>query len=1082
MAERFADFLDQTLAAIALERPGIARRLVATLRQHPVGLDVDGEVTGVHVEGSTLAVGRVPSPAVRVTTTNPAVLALVDGDTDLAGAIQTDRLDLQGRVEDVAVFERALAIYLHGAARIRAVRRLLDVYRRTVTSPNVRPSKENAMSDPREPKTPKFPQEGRRKSVTIFGAGVTGLTVAHELMERGFHVQVWEKRRDDRQPDRGCEIGGMARSQWGTVPRPEVFEGSDGEEVPPVESGKSKTFWKARETPQVTTLPYRFLLRMNGSATPHIAAEGIVDGKYNNDFETVFKALIHSCHQRHETTPVVYAEAIYRQDYYDQLQAGPPSSDPATVFVQAAQHACHAKKNPFDVGGGLVLEIGDHNDVFTITGGGKKVRGTVIRRDLPLDDASAWLGGDPTVVGVISFRVREYQIPGEHGYRFFPSFYWHLFDTLKRIPILQAVPKSPLAAAQERTVHFDEPDPSNLEATGRTVYDNLMTASNQAVAYADGFRPSVFPRYQPESFEDMLDFLGTVLRHRKQPAWSRLPGEKPEPPDERTGMGLTPRDVIRFQLKLAQFMGSCEQRRRRYERMSWWDFLGTDTFSPDFQNGQNEWPEALVAMKALDVDARTQGNAVCQLLIDEIRPRGYRDGVLNGPTTVSWFEHWKRYLEAQGVEFIHGELTGFAWVDFWEKDADGNEKKVGPRLMPRARVLDPRHPVKDNDPDMPYLMDGYYVVAVPVADGQRLLQESLDEGTTKELAERAEFRDLNRLRAMNLGTWTTDQGERRLSELDDAKNEETPLRNFHGIQFYFDEPLNWLDGHMFFAQAPWGLSSISQTRYWQDRQDWEHGYRGVLSVIIGVWDRPSRENGPTAWQSPPEQLAAEVWKQIVDNVSVERRKYVPQHDFGGPPPDDQPLPIPAPKAWRLNEDLEWLPGLKHYRNKSPFLISRPGEWASRPGELPIEDERSGQVQENYQVCDGIVLAGTFMKTYTRLTSMEAANESARHAVNAILQDARLKSVQSRADTWPMEQREIEDLKWLKDLDDAYLRRGLDHPLEDPNLQRLIVESLPGVMKKRAARTKRPPSVGPEEHQEKHGKQDKQKGDKHADQG
>ena len=29
------------------------------------------------------------------------------------------------------------------------------------------------------------------------------------------------------------------------------------------------------------------------------------------------------------------------------------------------------------------------------------------------------------------------------------------------------------------------------------------------------------------------------------------------------------------------------------------------------------------------------------------------DGVLNGPTTESWFDHWYRHLVALGVRFVH---------------------------------------------------------------------------------------------------------------------------------------------------------------------------------------------------------------------------------------------------------------------------------------------------------------------------------------------------------------------------------------------------------------------------------------------
>src|SRR5437773_1480964 len=54
-------------------------------------------------------------------------------------------------------------------------------------------------------------------TVTIFGAGIAGLSAAHELIERGFSVQVVEPTRS---PDEeyGMEVGGLARNQFGRVP------------------------------------------------------------------------------------------------------------------------------------------------------------------------------------------------------------------------------------------------------------------------------------------------------------------------------------------------------------------------------------------------------------------------------------------------------------------------------------------------------------------------------------------------------------------------------------------------------------------------------------------------------------------------------------------------------------------------------------------------------------------------------------------------------------------------------------------------------------------------------------------------
>ena len=53
--------------------------------------------------------------------------------------------------------------------------------------------------------------------VTIFGAGVTGLTAAHELIERGFIVHVVEPRENPLE-EHACQVGGMAANQLAQSP------------------------------------------------------------------------------------------------------------------------------------------------------------------------------------------------------------------------------------------------------------------------------------------------------------------------------------------------------------------------------------------------------------------------------------------------------------------------------------------------------------------------------------------------------------------------------------------------------------------------------------------------------------------------------------------------------------------------------------------------------------------------------------------------------------------------------------------------------------------------------------------------
>src|SRR5688572_33030085 len=68
-------------------------------------------------------------------------------------------------------------------------------------------------------------------------------------------------------------------------------------------------------------------------------------------------------------------------------------------------------------------------------------------------------------------------LPGEHGFRFFPSFYKHLPDTMKRIPYGR-----------------------------RTVYDNLVPTSRTMIARENGADPEVLTHF-PKSIDDIRDFL-----------------------------------------------------------------------------------------------------------------------------------------------------------------------------------------------------------------------------------------------------------------------------------------------------------------------------------------------------------------------------------------------------------------------------------------------------------------------------------------------------------------------------------------------------------------------------------------------
>jgi 15-cis-phytoene desaturase len=520
-------------------------------------------------------------------------------------------------------------------------------------------------------------------------------------------------------------------------------------------------------------------------------------------------------------------------------------------------------------------------------------------------------------------------LPGEHGFRFFPSFYRNVFDTMARIPIPEDGPV--------------------YRETRHSVLDNVRSTRVQAVNPNNPRRAFVLARRPLTS----LRALAEAVTHTIE------------------GTGFTLTDLARLQLKLFTYATSSQARRRdQYETRSWWEFMEAERFSPQFQGYLERTPQALVAMTARECDARTQGTITIRLLLDAVTQGARTDGVLNGPTSLAWFTPWRRYLEHRGVVFQRGTLTGFEVPD-------------PETARPLVEIVD-GHGIKRRTS----LARDYCVVAVPVEEAQRLVRTNLG----------LRGGDFDRLLAMRLGEPTQ-------AKPDGA------LEHLSGIQYYFASDLRSVPGHTVYPDAPWGLSSISQLQFWTRQPGPNDGYGGLLSVDIGDWHTPSTRTGNRpAWECTRDEIAREVWAQIRETL----------------PPDAR---VQDPILYHLDDNMRFtrigdggrlLPAC----NTSPMLINRVREYRARPG-------APGQYDTH---CGGIVLAGPYMQTHTRLTTMEAANESARHAVNAILRHADF--VGETCQTWDPEDVDLGDLAYLVDVDARLHAEGLPHLLEILGLDRL----------------------------------------------
>ena len=141
----------------------------------------------------------------------------------------------------------------------------------------------------------------------------------------------------------------------------------------------------------------------------------------------------------------------------------------------------------------------------------------------------------------------EHRLPGEHGFRFFPGFYKHVIDTMRRTP------------------SFD----------GRKVADHLVPTTR--VEFTQYGKPTfVVPAVFPLTPGD----AGTVLRDILL-----LFGPITD---------LTPDDLAFFGARVWQILTSCEERRLgEYERTSWWEFVGAEQRSAAYQKFLADWHNAL---------------------------------------------------------------------------------------------------------------------------------------------------------------------------------------------------------------------------------------------------------------------------------------------------------------------------------------------------------------------------------------------------------------------------------------------------------------------------------------------------------
>lgn len=276
-----------------------------------------------------------------------------------------------------------------------------------------------------------------------------------------------------------------------------------------------------------------------------------------------------------------------------------------------------------------------------------------------------YAGGKARSVNVPGTNLQhpDKYLPGEHGFRFFPGFYRHVTDTMRRIPFTDSTGKS------NKDGCF-----GNLTGTSR-----IMIARN-------GKNPIVTTASFPRSLGDLKlivhDMSGGV------------------------DSGLSKEEIHFFAEKVWQLMTTCRERRENdYERLGWWYYLEADRFSDTYRHLLVEGlTRTLVAAQARSASTKTGGDIFLQLIFNMLNPAVATDRVLNGPTNEKWLYPWLQYLREKGVHYFMGH------------EAAGISLQNG--IIEHVTV-------KKSTGEVLQVTGDYYVLAVPVEKANALISPEM---------------------------------------------------------------------------------------------------------------------------------------------------------------------------------------------------------------------------------------------------------------------------------------------------------------------------------------------------------------------
>ena len=410
----------------------------------------------------------------------------------------------------------------------------------------------------------------------------------------------------------------------------------------------------------------------------------------------------------------------------------------------------------------------------------------------------------------------RHDLPAEHGFRFIPSYYRHLPETLGEIP------------------YWD---------SGKTVAEQLVEVEHVSFARFTGW-PLILPAKMPAN---LIGYLRIRRQMRAQ-----------NPPQ------LTLSELWRYSSRIWQLFTSCQERRdAEYEQISWWQYVDADTQSDNYRNYLANLSRTLVAANPHNVSTRTNGNSWLQMILGMWSSKP--DRIFQGPTNEMWIHPWLKYLLKLGVKYylnveaveLHCAERRLAGVRLAKAVSDKHYGGVSGTVQVldcNAYGITEYVPV---DLDNTVVTGDTYLMAVPVERMSRLLVNPA--GTA-------------RGGSADSTNWTAvaqnqdgDPALQRIYQLAFS------VQNMNGVQFYLKPApattrVPDLPGHTIIADSPFALTSIFQGRHWPDIDLAQYGdgsVRNVLSVDISNWSTGAgRLYHKSADQLTRTQVMQETWTDI----------------------------------------------------------------------------------------------------------------------------------------------------------------------------------------------------------------------------